>query len=629
MEDPTIELLLLPFEDVRNSTYSGARISSAKLRDRILLVRTNQGNFAKLQVQAGEDLLITRLIVYGPAGCIVRTATNLVIHASFSCDVDNAAETKVGADFWWHKVSANETWLESQNAAAFHLWKGFDETTFADLSAAPYLNRRVERTALTDQLLFAKTKGGRFAKLQVWAGDDGLKVPRLTVFNANGTVHLNQSNLLVPENGTLNLDTGQTNVAGADLQWQVEAGTKFFLAPVDGAQLSYASFFRFEKYLPLLRTASIRNALVFMDANGTRAYPAWPDGDKFMLREFLHLRELDREPPIPGPPPLIEEEFISACAARKIYLAHVSQSLWVEANARVPWNLDNAGPTLLEHLFDMRLLLLFTPGKGHSFDQHVMGAVTHWSPSISFDFLRDNAMIKADQWKTIQAVTDWCRANLVHITAFSADPDGGPFPTQADQWQHIFGYRGFPPVDKMLFPLPGRKHTTHGCWGTDGFFAALLRTINIPVRHGRSLFAGSPLPHSRPEFFTVGRNLTHGDDPYNRWTLLGHNNVPIHRFFLTNAQIESLIDAPVPLPGKDVPQTASFNAAKLFADLAVEFKTDTLLGLRCFDIAHGLTGHNMEVWKKLHEFHTDAEINGIVAQCDIAIAAIPGGCASI
>lgn len=624
MEDPTIELRLLPFEDVRNSTYSGARVNSDKLRDRILFVRTNQGNFAKLRVHSGPDLLITRLTVYGPAGCVIKTASNLVIHAGFSCNLDNAAETNVGADFRWHQDSANERWLEAQNAAAFHLWKNFPETTFADVSAAPYVNRRVERSMLTDQVLFARTKGGRFAKLHVWAGD-ALSVQRLTVFNANGTVHLDQSNLSIPGNGTLNLDTGQTNVAGADLAWQVE-GPKFFLAPVDGAQLSYDSYFRFEKYLPLLRTASIRNALVYVDAGGTRAYDAWPDGDKFMLREFLHLREMDRQLPIPGPPPLIDERFISACAAKKIYLAHVSQSLWVEGGARVPWSLDNAGPTWLEHLFDMRRLLSFAPGKGHSFEQSVMGAVTHWSPSISFGFLEDNALIKTDQWKTIQAVTDWCRAHLEHIASIESDPDG-PFPTKPDQWEHIFGYRGLPPVDKMLFPLPGRKHITQGCRGTDGFFAALLRTVNIPVRHGQSLFEGGA--HSRPEFFTVGRNLAHGDNPYNRWTRLGHNNVPIHRMFLTNAQIESLIDSPAPLPGKTVPQTAGFHMSKHFAGLAVEFKTDTLLSLRCLDIAQGNTGHDMKVWEQLHDFHTDAEINAIVAQCDVAIAAIPGGCASI
>jgi hypothetical protein len=140
------------------------------------------------------------------------------------------------------------------------------------------------------------------------------------------------------------------------------------------------------------------------------------------------------------------------------------------------------------------------------------------------------------------------------------------------------------------------------------------------VRHGRSDFENGT--HSRPEFFTAGQNMAHGDDPYNRWTLLGHNNAPIHRLFLDNAHIASLID-------NVTPQAASFNSRKFFADLAVEFKTDTLLRERCFDIAHNLMGHDMHVWQLLHDFHTDAEIDTIVAQCNTAIAAIPGGCASI
>ena len=239
----------------------------------------------------------------------------------------------------------------------------------------------------------------------------------------------------------------------------------------------------------------------------------------------------------------------------------------------------------------------------------------------------DNKLVRSDPWETIKAVTEWARANLIHITGFMYDNNGGPFATQADQWQHIYGYRGLPLVDKMLFPLPGRQHITHGCWGTDGFLAALLRTVNVPVRHGRSNFSG--FNHSRAEFFTVGQNFGHGDDPYNGWVRLGHNNVPIHRIFYSNAELASLIDAPAPLAGKTVPETASFHHSRHSAALAVEFKTDYLLRYRCQDIAGGLTGHNMNVWLQLHEFYTDALINTIVTDCNTAIAAIPGGCASI
>jgi hypothetical protein len=204
----------------------------------------------------------------------------------------------------------------------------------------------------------------------------------------------------------------------------------------------------------------------------------------------------------------------------------------------------------------------------------------------------------------------------------------GPFATQQDQWQFLFGYRGLPPIDKMITPLPGKKHTTHGCWGTDGFFAAVLRTVNIPVKHGRSNFDG--FTHSRAEFFTIGKNLAHGDDPYNGWVRLGINNVPINRVFYTDAEITSLIDAPVPLPGKTVVQTASINHNKHSVDLAIEFKTNYLLNRRCQDKTSGIsTGAGSQVWSNLHEFYTDAQIATIGTGCDAAIAAIAGGCASI
>lgn len=626
MEDPTIEFNLITFEDVRTSSYSTARISRALLRDRVVFARTNQGNYAKFEVQSGDNLRIARLTVYNPAGCIIRTAFNLIIRSSFSCDLDNAVETSVGADFWWHGVSPGVHFIEPQNAASFHLYKGYDDIAFAEVAAAEYVARRVERPALRNQILFCRTSQNRFAKLSVEAGDTMI-VRRMTVYRPDGTIHLDRSNISIPQTFTLDVDTGNVGASGYDLWWQAATSTSFFLTPANGARISFASYFRFEKYLPLLRSAPIRAQMVFVDGAGTRAYDAWPDADKLLLREFLYLRETGRELPISGPPPLTGDRFMSACDAKKVYLAHVSQSLWVDAGGHVTWHLSAASAEHLEHLFDMRRLLHFTAGQGHSFEFGVMGGVTHWSPSISYDFLQDNKLIANDAWETIKRVVEWCRANLIHITGFMFDNDGGPFATQADQWQYIYGYRGCPLVDKMIYPLPGRRHTTHGCWGTDGFLAALLRTVNLPVRHGRSNFSGAN--HSRAEFFTVGRNLAHGDDPYNGWVRLGHNNVPVQRIFYDNAELTALIDAPPPLPGKTVPETASFNHSRHSAALAVEYKTDYLLRYRCIDQAANLSGHAMNVWQQLQEFFTDAQIDGIVADCNTAIAAIPGGCASI
>jgi hypothetical protein len=456
MEDPTIEFNLITFQDVRSASYSATRISRSLLRDRILFAHTNEGNYAKLQVQSGTDLRIVRLTVYNRDGCIVRTASNLIIRSSFSCDLDNASESWTRVDFWWNAISPSEYYLEPQNTAAFHLYEGFDDITFDDIRGAPFVARRVERSALGDQILFCQTSRGQFAKLLVEAGDT-LRVRRLVVYRSDGSVHLDQSNIAVPRTYTLDVDTGNIGVTGYDLWWEVES------------------------------------------------------------------------------------------------------------------------------------------------------------------------LVRSDQWSTIQAVVDWCRANLVHITGFDSDPRGGPFASQADQYHYIYGYRGLPRVDKMIYPLPGRRHVTDGCWGTDGFLAAVLRTVNIPVRHGRTNFRDGS--HSRAEFFTVGQNLAHGDDPYNATVRLGINNVPIHRIFYSDAQAIAGIDAPRPLPGKTVPETTSFNHVRRLLALAVEFKTNYLLYARCQDRAAGTRA--TRVRDRLREFYTDTQIARIVIDCDTAIAAIAGGCAAI
>ena len=628
MDDPTIDFNLITFQEMQAASYSTASISRALLRDRILLARTQLGNYAKFQVKSGDNLLISRLTVYSPSGCIVQLATNLVIHSSFCCDLDHARESSIagGADFWWHGISAGVYFLEPQNGATFHLYKGFDDVTFNDVRTAPFIPQRIGRVALRDQVLYCKTSQGSFAKLLVEAGDT-LIVRRLTVYRADGSVSLDRSNIQVPRTWTLDLDTGNVGAGGYDLWWEAETETSFFLVPTNGAVFSYPSYYRFEKYQSLLCNSAIRAAMTFVDARGTRSYNAWSEGEKLQLNEYLYACEMGIKLPISGPPALTSDRYMSGCDAWKIYLAHVAQVLWVEANHRVAWHISSVGADYLAHLFDMRTLLMFTPGQGHSFDFGTMGAVTDWSPSISYTFLVTNHLVKTDAWKTIQAVADWCRANLRHITAYFADPDGGPFASQEDQYQYIYGYRGLPLVDKMISPLPGRYHTTHGCWGTDGFLAAVLRTVNIPVRHSRTTFSSAL--HSRPEFFSVGRNLAHGDDPYNGWIRLGINNVPIERIFYTDAEIRNLIDAPPALPGKTVSETASYNAEKRDIALAVEFKTNYLLHMRCADIASGKVGTSSQVWDALHEYYTDAQIQIIQADCDTAIAAIPGGCSVI
>jgi hypothetical protein len=625
MPNATLAFSLISFADIKAATFSASNIPRSALHNRILFIKTSLGNYAKLQLQSGDNLNIGELTVYNPAGCIIKTAANLLIHSSFSCDVDAAIETAAGSDLFWHGISAGNHLLEPRNGATFSLVPDFDAVNFSEISASNFQTKRIARAWLGNQLIFCRSSQGRFAKLCVKAANN-LLVQRLVVYNADGSLHLNLSNITVPQTWTLDIDTGNVGASGYDLWWEAVNATTFFLVPANGAAFSFDSYYRYEKYLPLIQSSTIRNAMVITGATN-RNYDSWTEAEKLQLREFIFLLEMVKELPISGPPVLTADRFMSNCDAIKIYMAHLAQSFWVDANNKVGWKFSTATANHLTFLFDMRKLMLFTAGSGYCFDYEVMGAVTHWSPGISYKFLKDNNCIKADMWQSIKAVTEWCRANMIHIAGFAGDTIGGPFATQQDQWQYIYGYRGLPLVDKVISPLPGRNHTTAGCWGTDGFFAAVLRTINIPVRQGRSNFSG--FFHSRPEFFTVGRNLSHGDNPYNGWVKLGINNVPIGRIFMSDSEISTLIDAPVPLPGKTVAETASINHGKFLASLAVEFKTNYLLRNRCQDISSGATGSASLVWQNLTEYYTDAEIATIVTNCNTAIAAIPGGCASI
>lgn len=620
----TIAFSLLSFADIKESAFSSANIPRSELHSRIILCKTDQGNFAKIYVKSGPTLYINELVVYNPSGCIIKTAKNLTVAATYSFDIDNAVQTSTGADFWWHALSSTDSRFDPKNGATFFMTPDFDDVTFSNVQTASYKNMKVDREWLGTQVLYCKSGQGRFAKLQVEAAND-LLVRKMVVYNANGTVFLSKANFTIPQTGTLDVDAGTVNTGTADLWWQAATATQFWLTPVGGATISFESYERYEKYLPFFQNTPIKASMV-ISGSTNRNYDAWTDAEKLQLREFIYLKETNSPLPITGPPVLTSGKFMNNCDAIKIYMAHVAQSLWVDANNKTTWKITGASSSYLEHLFDMRKLYLFSAANGYSFDTFVMGNVTDWNPGFNYNFLDSLGLIKPTAWETIKAFTDWCRAKLIHILGHTSTGFGGPFASQEDQWDYLFGYRYLPPVDKVLNPLPDRWHITHGCWGTDGLLAAVLRAVNIPVKHGRSNLSGAS--HSRAEFFSVGQNLRHGDDPYNGWVRLGINNVPVEKIFLTNAQLTNLIDAPPALPGKTVPETASFNHSKIYIELAVQYKTNYILDKRCADKASGVfTGAGSQIWSNLHDYYTDAQIATICVDLDAAIAAIPGGCA--
>ncbi len=633
--EPTKPFAWITFRDLVAAPLAPGQINGSRLRHRVLLVRTNRGQLVKLQVHAGKDLTVRRLVVHSPEGSIQKISCNLRIASGQRLDVEaGVVKTRYG-DLLWGRARDGSSVLTSLGKAALYAFPGFDEVVFSELLEGKYRKQPVELSSDSCQVVFLRLDKGRYAKLLVEVGKAILHVRHLAVYDSKGNVVRRNSGLRLHSGERLDVKGGRLLKTRGDIYWRRDRHGITFLLPIGAVRLLNLERFRSGAYVTLLAREPIRQALVWVDERGTRSFDHWTPEERMALSHFVCLREMNQELPIAGPPALNAQGAMSSQDAWTIYLAHVVQSLWTEANTRTPWRLNN-NVEALSHLFDMRKLMGYVPGTGHIFG--VMGEITSWNPKLAYDFLVNEVGRGYNMRSTIMRLVDWGRDHLVHI-----DNYGGPFRSDADQLEYLYGYRGLPPVERIISPLPnaqrsgGRRRITAGCWCTSGFLAAVLRTVNVPVRHGRSTFyRDSPRPeergdvvHSRPEFFLNDLYLTHGDDPYIAWVLSGRNpdrNVPIQRIFLEGAQIRELIDAPSRQPGQTLGQAAAANANRHLASLAVEFKTDYLLSMRCRNVRTGST----ELADALRRAtYSDDEIRAIEAACDRAVEANPGGCSSL
>lgn len=640
--ESTIDIRLITFPDLQAARYSSAHVDGRALADRTVFARTRAANYAKFQaVMVGSCLQISGLTVYDPSGVILLSAAPFTVRSSFGADIEHGTEVgPADGDFSWHGISAGVNELVPTLGTSYALFVDFDAISLAEVLKAHYTAQPVDASALTHQIIFARTRQ-YCAKAVVEAKGDHLSVKRLVVWDAKHKQVMNRSNLQLRSQAMLRLGTGSVGRARDGFVWTQDAAGRWCLSPVNGAAISFPSYYRFDKYRSLLGEQDIQAALCFCRPGGSAhpnlSYEYWEDELKLQCEEYLYLLDTGRPLPITGPPATtlnaaIQTPMIDWKDGRKVYFAHVAQSLWVEANQLVPWRLSR-DPVHLEYLFDSRKLMTRAANE-YYFDNGTMGLVTAWNPQAAYAFFQRRQFIANDEFSTVKNFTDWCRSNLVHITDYRSDPNGpGPdgqrFATLWDQYEWYYGYRGYPPVELVLEPPAGKPHITHGCWGTSGLFAGVLRSVNIPVRHGRTNFATGV--HSRPEFISVEQNLAHGDDPYNRLIGRGHHTPPIELIFYSSAKLAAEIDNPVPLPGKTVAETASVNQTKKFGAIAVQYKTDYLLGCRCWDLQHNAPSPTVtysRLWQALHEAYSDAELVQIAAECDVEIAVL-GGCSEI
>lgn len=338
------------------------------------------------------------------------------------------------------------------------------------------------------------------------------------------------------------------------------------------------------KYDSLLNDPNIAEAIVWENASGSTKYSDWSADKKTQLLNLC--TDLDSNAPFPinHPPDLTEDRYFIPDDAWMIYLTHVAHSLWLEANHKVSWSITDFSADQLSLLLDSRTLMKYDPPDQYSFDAYnVMGRVTDWDIRFSYDFMEIHDFIKSTQDSTVYAFAYWCRKYLLHIAGSSSNPDG---------YEALYGYRGYPLVNRILDPLPETYgHLSAGCWGTSGLFAAVMRSVNIPVEHRYVLFSSpgdNTTAHSRIALPTINKGLCHSDDLYNQVCKPTGNVVPTEMLFPTLDWLRDYIDDPIALDSSDTyanrpSDQAMFNMCKHKLDLAVNYLADYLLYERARD----------------------------------------------
>jgi hypothetical protein len=619
IRDPTREFRSITLADIQAAPFDTPTIPSASLAGRILLLRDGLGHYGKLQIipRADQTLEIVRLVMYS-GQMVLRADAGLSVRPGYGFSLASG-ETTGAADFHWDGAAL------TPGTGVFALWPGFDDVHEVDLESAPYTTAEVEGPSLTLQLLYCRTRNGRYAVLLVEAGNvlvvRRLRVPSLLTWQHKPFTVLDVS---VPAGSTLDVESGSVgDPAEFDLRWDQQAPGEYTLVTANGAMLSFPSYERFVKYLPLLRDATLTAAMQFEYPWGVSAYDQWLPAQRAQLEEYLYVLDTGAKP-LTSPPSYIPSSngvSVDFADAVTLYLAYVAHTLWVDANDLVPWPIALDADSLFT-FFDSRWLL---PRANNTYwmvrsSPAPPRAAVQWDTRRSFEFLQQAGCIQPDHWRTILALVDWCRHNLQHMFTWQTDPRG-PFTSAQAQSDFYFGVGSVAvDVQYMFAPLPGRGHPTSGCWGTSAFLALLLRTVNIAVHEGVTHFADDT--HSRVEFRTVGLNLIHSDDPYSGLSTGGYPApMPIGSIFVDNNYLAQYIDQPVPLPGKTAQETATFNYEHRRYVIGAYYLTDWFLWLRCF----GATGR----WtSELSPYFTAAEMVDLESRTDNAIAAL-GGCANL
>jgi hypothetical protein len=234
----------------------------------VLIFRTNKGHLGKARiiVNTVPYALDFEFVVYAADGTILMESAHSSVRATYTFDLDTAAEVREGADFWWEhtefhgrEVPGHPVYWAPENGALFAVYRGepstqtipYEQITRTELEgmAATFSADKInsspdERNEIPNgAVLLFRTNDGHFGKMKIlsYTGTFVLNVEFVT-FAEDGTTLIESSYSSVRATNRFDLDTGEETSAGADFWWEHtefheggEPGDPAFVVPINGA----------------------------------------------------------------------------------------------------------------------------------------------------------------------------------------------------------------------------------------------------------------------------------------------------------------------------------------------------------------------------------------------------------
>jgi hypothetical protein len=269
-----------------------------------------------------------------------------------------------------------------------------------------------------------------------------------------------------------------------------------------------------EDYLEL--HPQVREAISWPEENRVVHYHAWNTTNttenfyQTMSRFYTNLE--DGTPfqfsfPRNRRPELIFNVYLTARDASDFFLAHVTHSLWIEINRRVPWYLHDYNGVELYIILNGACMFISGALQGapglYRANSLLSGQAMPMDSTISFAFL--GPLVRASQHDTIMEVSRWMRDHLTHGATDQQEMGASPW------------------VDTMLkqygnpaLPEWGDRHWAwEGCHSASALLVWLSRAANIPARRGKSFIEDVPLDaHSAIDFPHERLFCVHADELY-------------------------------------------------------------------------------------------------------------------